>query len=138
METTIAAERHPLKTVFIAPFLLFLVASNIAAAPATVASSIGYQSESEISRKFGVGAKRGHVMEVIGLPDARVSTDLWIYYHYDGAREKSKGTECDTLIVQFKKDRVVAMKLTSGSALRDLLAQRRVEVTGPSYADLLR
>jgi len=138
METGTPNKFCPRKGIFVA-FLLCVFATTASAAlqPAVV-GRLGSASDSGASGQFGLGATRRNVVEVAGLPDARVSGDIWIYYRCEIALGNSGAKNCDTLVIGFKQDRVVAMKLTDGNVLRDLLAQKNIKLTGPAYADLLR
>jgi len=138
METGHPNKLSHLKAVLVAPLLFILpVTASVASQPA-VAARVGFSSESGIYQKFALGATRRSVVEVVGLPDARASGAIWIYHHSGTLQESSNAKNYDTLVIVFKQDRVVAMKLTDGNVLRDLMARRNLKVTGPAYADLLR
>ena len=87
---------------------------------------------------FGLGAARRTVVAIAGLPDERIGDSIWIYHRCSLSRDHPKTRGFDVMVVVFNADRVAAMKLTDGRALRNLLAQKELKVTGPSYADLLR
>jgi hypothetical protein len=44
----------------------------------------------------------------------------------------------DALAIAFQQNRVAAIRVTDSTVLRDLIARRKLQVTGTSYADLLR
>jgi hypothetical protein len=91
-----------------------------------------------LSGKFGVGADRRMVIDMIGLPAERVGDTLWIYYQCSVVGDDSRARGLDALVVVFRQHRVVALRLTASTALRELIAKNKLKVTKPSYADLLR
>jgi hypothetical protein len=119
-------------------WLFALSTSAIAKPEPIIGSRIHPSDEPAPTIAFKVGADRQTVLHVLGLPNERVGDYLWIYRDFKINREVAAAKGCDTLVVAFQRDRVVATKLTDGDVLRATLAQSKLKPTGPSYADLLR
>lgn len=96
------------------------------------------QDVTSASGMFGIGAERHTVVDLIGLPDHRMGDALWVYYGFKTANDEPRTAGFDAAVIAFERDRVVAIRLTDSSVLRDFIAREKLKVTGPSYADLLR
>jgi len=124
--------------------LLSIVLSLVLVVPAgaktesVVAARVQPEDGAGSFGKFSIGAERRTVVEIAGLPDHRAGDDIWIYYNCGAMRDDPRAKGLDALVVLFKQNRVAVMRLTDSAALRNLIAQQRLKVTGPSYADLLR
>lgn len=70
-----------------------------------------------------VGTPRSFFLEKIGPPDAWLSTDICVYWNRR-TNQPHLTREYDTVLVQFKQDRVSFMKIVAGAAIRQLLAER--------------
>jgi hypothetical protein len=88
--------------------------------------------------KFGVGAERRTVVQMMGLPEHQIGDSLWIYYQCGTVSDDPRTKGLDALVILFQQNRVAALRLTDSTVLRNLIAQQKLKVTGPSYADLLR
>jgi len=118
--------------------LLILTALAVAKPESLVGARVHPEDRATAFGKFLLGAQRRTVVEIVGLPDQRIGADFWIYYQCRAIRDDPRTKGLDALVVLFKQDRVVAMRLTDSAALRKLIDQQALKVTGPSYADLLR
>jgi hypothetical protein len=56
----------------------------------------------------------------LGEPDAKLGPLVWIYWNFGPKRDNP---ETDTLVIAFKNDRVLTVKITDGRVMRQLLAQ---------------
>lgn len=82
---------------------------------------------------FGPGASSARVRAQLGRPDATLGPDLWIYWNFGNPHPYRANPEHDTLVVAFERNRVVAVKIADGQAVRRLLAS-----AGPGPAIALR
>jgi hypothetical protein len=69
------------------------------------------------------GSSSATVRTVLGVPDATLGPDLWIYLSLGAQNPNRDNPEFDTLVVAFTNDRVTAVKITDGRVVRQLLAQ---------------
>jgi hypothetical protein len=69
------------------------------------------------------GAAPAVARRILGAPHATLGPDLWIYWDFDAPNPNRANPEFDTLVVAFEHERVVAVKITDGRVVRQLLAQ---------------
>lgn len=63
------------------------------------------------------------VIAMKGRPDARLSPDIWVYWHFQAAIGGAQ--KFDTLVVFFSRDRVTKYRLVERQPIVALLAQLR-------------
>jgi hypothetical protein len=127
-----------MKTFLSLAFCLILAAPAAAKREPVIVGRFQPDTTTNASGKFGVGAERRSVVEIIGLPSHRMGDTLWIYYDFTVVADAPRTGDLDALVIVFKHNRVAALRLTDSAVLRDLIARQKLKVTGPSYADLLR
>ena len=118
--------------------LLILATLSAAESQPVTARRIQPEGAVGIPGKFGVGVDHRTVVDIVGAPDHRIGDNLWIYYDCGTIDDDPRARGLDALVVVFRENRVAAIRLTDSAALRNLIAQQKLKVTGPSYADLLR
>ena len=82
---------------------------------------------------FGVGANRAEVLESLGTAGVKISKDCWVYWDFETVQEAGDTSRYNTLVIQFSKDKVAAMKLVDGQTIRAYLAQRE---PGKRYTEI--
>lgn len=113
-----------MKTLLLPALLLSFAAghSSLAAAasrPAAVSSAAEFKP---FVLNLKPGSTPAEVRSKLGAPHAMLGTDLWIYWNYGAPNPNSANPAFDTLVVAFTDNRVTAVKITDGRAVRQLLA----------------
>lgn len=70
------------------------------------------------------GMSRTEVERMIGVADATVGREVWVYWNFD-AENVATPRGCDTLVIGFKDDRVSVMRMTSSQPVRALVARQQ-------------
>jgi hypothetical protein len=113
-------------------FLLFVPASAaLSAAPddsfpddtALVGHRVGNHGPWDSDTFIKPGDSRGAVRQAIGVPPARFSPDVWVYWNYRTNHPRVNQRGFDTLLVIFKGDRVLRLDVVAGEPIRQRLAQ---------------
>jgi len=67
------------------------------------------------------------VQKTLGVPSAKMGQDLWVYFNFTHGNPNAVTPAFDTLVVAFENNRVVAVKVTDGRVVRQLLAQHKAQ-----------
>lgn len=78
---------------------------------------------------YGQGTPREKVIEVLGAPAARVGSNIWIYFDFR-ADQASVDPSLDALVIAFKDERVLGLKLADGRVVRAAIARSAGNPTG--------
>lgn len=78
------------------------------------------------------GNTRDAVLTQLGVPQAAVGQDVWIYTDARSADPATTALGYDTLVVTFAADRVSQLRLVNGDRAREALARARGETPAPA------
>lgn len=78
------------------------------------------------------GNTRDAVLTQLGVPQAAVGHDVWIYTGTQSADPATSTLGYDTLVVTFAEDRVSQLRLVNGHQAREALARARGETPAPA------
>jgi hypothetical protein len=73
--------------------------------------------------RLEIGNSRQDALAILGAPDRRLTTDVWIIWNYTVEQPEVATRSYASLIVTFKNDRVSAIRLASRPALEALVAR---------------
>lgn len=80
------------------------------------------------------GASSAVARRILGAPQATLGSDLWIYWNFGAPNPNRANPEFDTLVVAFEQERVIAVKITDGRVVRQLLAQAAAQAKAAAVA----
>lgn len=69
------------------------------------------------------GNTRDAVLTQLGLPQAAIGEDIWIYGHVQSPDREMRALGYDTLVVAFAEDRISRLRLVNGREVQALLAR---------------
>lgn len=106
----------------------FLVISSIAATAFAVTPVPAPLDDPLIPLRIFSRVDKGmsptEVQRMIGVADATVGREVWIYWNFD-ADNVATPQGCDTLVIGFKDGRVNVLRMTPPQPIRALLAARQ-------------
>ncbi len=74
-----------------------------------------------------VGTAVSTVARWLGMPDRKITHDVWAYFHFSGALEEAKEAGCSTLLLIIANGRVADIKLVNDRALTVIVAQLDID-----------
>ncbi|MBI5768078.1 MAG: hypothetical protein HZA93_09800 [Verrucomicrobia bacterium] len=80
------------------------------------------------------GSSPAAARKILGAPHATLGADLWVYWNFGAPNPNHANPEFDTLVVAFARERVVAVKITDGRVVRQLLAQAAAQTKAAAMA----
>jgi len=95
--------------------------SATAETDSVVASSAAQAAFTE--PRFGRGAPVFDVLESLGEPSVRLTSNLWIYWNHQTNRAELNARGLDTLVIAFSHGRVQAMKMVPHQSLEVYVAR---------------
>ena len=87
--------------------------------PATASAATEFKS---FILNLKPGSSSAEVRSALGPPHATLGADLWIYWNFGAPNPNGANPAYDTLVIAFERNRVSAVKITDGRAVRQLLA----------------
>jgi hypothetical protein len=72
------------------------------------------------------GSSPDVVRKALGEPSATMGPELWVYFQFAKSPNASNPAY-DTLVIAFEQKRVIAVKVTDGRVVRQLLAQYKTQ-----------
>ena len=103
-------------------FGLILSTSRGAEAPPLIAYPVktgGLNENAVILRKHA--ASSATVLQALGEPGAKLSPEVWVYWDFQSA-QPNRTEGLDTLVLEFRNDRLFALKLVNGGTVRRFIA----------------
>jgi len=76
------------------------------------------------------GSGMSDVLLTLGMPDRKLTADVWAYAHFGGATEQRRDDDCSTLLLTFHHGRVSDIQLVSDRAEKTYAAQLRAPAPG--------
>jgi len=74
-----------------------------------------------------VGTAVSTVDRWLGMPDRKITNDVWAYFHFASSREEAKVEGCSTLLLTITDNKVADIKLVNDCALKVIVAQLDVD-----------
>lgn len=110
------------------PFTLCAVLgapSFLAASESEPRELIGYRGVKSAPNPFHHarhGMLRFDVIVAVGMPDQKLSPDVWIYWDCKSNNPADSERGFDTMVLRFEKDRLIQMRLVEGRAIKAFIA----------------
>ncbi len=134
-ERSAATARHStspstMKTRILSSLALVAALGGFSAGPLSAApeksASKAYQVQA-VTRDGATVVKVGTAVSAVdrwlGMPDRKITNDVWAYFHFSGALAEAKEAGCSTLLLTIANGRVADIKLVNDRALSVIVAQ---------------
>ena len=96
--------------------------SSAADTALSVAHAATMQEEGNSEDFIKRGDAKDFVIDTLGVPHARLSADIWVYWDYKSTDGSVNRRGYDTLLITFTDDCVSSLKLVNGEPVRKRLA----------------